>query len=121
MSSGTGGPLDDLLNVATQISSFGLVGFGDKGVKKGVVSDVGIKGVKDITGATAAEEANQMARDQFEQQTAATKQDRLNAQTANKNANIAASNGVGAMRSTGTKNNKSSSANIGDVKDFLGI
>lgn len=122
MSGSNSNPLEDVLNVATQWSTLGLVGYDKKGFKAGVTGEPIVEGTKEITGAAAAEEANAMAREQFEQQTAAANQDRENAKIANQRANLTASQTASAARNISTKNNKkSSSTPIGDVTDFLGI
>lgn len=122
MSSGTGvGFLDDVVNVATQISTAGTVGYGKQGVKKGITTEAAVDVTKEITGAKAAEEANAMARDQFNLATEQAKQDRLNSQTAAKNGQIAASNSAGAARGSASSTTKRANTPVGDVSDFLGL
>ena len=65
MSSGTGvGIIDDFLNVTTQVGTMGLVGYGDSGIKAGVVGKPVVDGTKEITGAKAAETIK-VRRDKF--------------------------------------------------------
>lgn len=123
MSSGTGvGILDHIGNIGAQLVTGGLVGFGKDGVKAGVTGQAAIDGTKEITGAKAAEDANAMAREQFDQSTKAALQDRTNAQEANKRNQIAASEGATKARGVGTpKSTNATTPVTGDVSDFLGL
>lgn len=126
MSSGTGsGILDDVVNGATQLTTFGLAGYGSGGLKTGVTGTPAVAGLKDITGATAAEEANAQARDQFNQNTAAAATDRSNAQLQDQRNQIASSQSAAAAVATSSanpNNNTSGGKRItGDVSDFLGL
>lgn len=119
MSGGVGNdPLDDLFNATAQIFTAGLVGYDKNGFKGGA----SIGAVKEVTGANAAEEANKLAREQLEQQTAAANQDRQNAIAQNEKNAITASQAAGnATRRNRNTNNRTSRTEIGDVTDFLGI
>lgn len=125
MSSGTGvSLLDDIINISTQVGTLGTVGYGEKGVKKGVVTDAAIKGTKEITGAKAAEEANAMARDQFEKSTKAAEQARLDSIKVNERIQTATSNAATSTKSNSTNktsSGKTASSITGDVTDFLGL
>ena len=73
MSSGGGNSLfESLVDVGLQVGTAGLVGVKSEegGLSAGVTGKPVVKGVKDVTGATAAEEANKLARDRFEQERA---------------------------------------------------
>lgn len=113
-------PLGSLLNIGLQYGTYGTVGYGDGGFKKGIVTDLAVKGTKEITGAAAAEEANAMAKQQYEENKIKALEDRTNAQTAAKNTQIAASNAAG-----GARTNKTIGApkadKVGGTKDFLGL
>jgi hypothetical protein len=116
-------PLTQAVNGVMQLSTYGVVGYGKDGVKLGAVgAPVGaaaLKGVKDITGATAAEQANQIARDQFNQQTATADKAQNDAITLKANQQLTASNSAGAA----SKNiiPPSVQNKVGDTKDFLGL
>lgn len=67
MSSGTGiSVLDEAISATTNAFTYGTVGYGKNGIKKGVVLQAGVDGLKEVTGAAAAEDANEMAREQAE-------------------------------------------------------
>jgi len=120
MSSGeNSNPFEDILNIATQYVTVGLVGYDKKGFKAGVTTE----GVKEVTGANAAEEANDMARQQAEEAKAAGLQDRANAQLQNQQNQIAASNAATAARKTtgAPRSSTKTSTPIGDTTDFLGL
>lgn len=123
MSGGTGsGFLDDILNIKTQIGTFGLVGYGDEGFRAGVTTE----GVKEVTGVNAAEEANALAREQFEQESAQLQQDRDNALEQNRRRQTQASNAAGAVRNASNRNTSATTSrpntNLGNAEtDFLGL
>ena len=120
MSQGSGTNIfEDALNVVTQVATVGLVGYDQKGFKGGVTVDA----TKEVTGATAAEEANKLARQQYEEQKAALEEQRQNKILQDKNNQIAASNA-----STSNKGSSSTSAtgvvntyNNPGQTDFLGL
>jgi len=56
------------LDVGLQTSTGGLVGYEDGGLKAGIVGEKVVGGLKEITGAAAAEEANVLARQRFEEE-----------------------------------------------------
>lgn len=123
MSGGTGsGFLDETIGVLTNISTGGLVGFGEEGFKGGVTGKPIIEGTKEVTGANAAEEANEVAREQFEASKVAAEQDRLKSQKQSEVTQIAASRGAGRARSN-VSGNASTGSTIGggNQTDFLGL
>jgi len=124
MSSGTGiDALDDALNVVTQVSTLGLVGYnGEKGLSQGKVTSTTLEGAKELTGANAAEEANRLARQQYEDQVLAARTDRENMLLQNKQRQITASNAATASRnSANNTSNINSQRFTGDVSDYLGL
>ena len=75
MSQGSGTNIfEDFINFGTQIATIGTLGFDQNGFKGGVTVDA----TKEITGAAAAEEANKLARQQYEEQKAALEEQRQN-------------------------------------------
>lgn len=120
MSQGSGTNIfEDFINMGTQIATLGTLGFDQNGFKGGVTVDA----TKEITGAAAAEEANKLARQQYEEQKAALEEQRQNKINQDKNNQIAASNA-----STSNKSSSSTSAtgvvntyNNPGQTDFLGL
>lgn len=121
-------PIGTIINVGTQTMTGGLVGYDkDSGfsVGKGLTGNVAIDGLKEVTGAKAAEEANKMAREQFDQQKVDAEKARLEAQAQSSREQIAASRmasgrgggGVG----TGTSRVSRFSSLGEDERDFLGL
>ena len=117
---------EDIINVFTQASTFGAVGFeaDNGGITSGVTTDFIGEGVKEVTGVNAAEDANKLAREQFEQNKAdilAAKEDerRQNAADQLKSSNLAA--GVRRRSSKSTVGAGSSSTVGTGEKDFLGL
>lgn len=94
------GPIDDIFNWAYK--------------------DVIVKPTKEITGAAAAEEANAMARDQFNETKAESLKAREDATIAKQRGQIAASNAAGSARSSNVSP-KVNANKVGDTKDFLGL
>lgn len=119
--------IDNTINAATQVSTAGTVGYkgGSFGTNKGVVTS-GVKDVvKDITGATAAEEANKLARQQFEQAKADAEKARKDAEIQSARDQVTASRLAGGVRggiSTVAPKGASRFSTLGsDEKDFLGL
>jgi len=122
MSGGTGfGALDDMLSVVTNAATAGLVGYGDKGFKAGITGKPVVEGTKEITGAKAAEEANQLAREQFMLSVEQAKKDREESIVMGQRNQISASQDASAARSKIKTNTPKSVDKIGDVTDFLGL
>lgn len=58
----------DAINYQLQLATGGTIGYGNGGLKTGATTDTVVGGVKELTGAAAAEKANALARQQFEDQ-----------------------------------------------------
>lgn len=118
---------ENFLSVAANVSTGGLVGFdGDTNglsMKKGAITET----AKEITGANAAEEANQIAREQIEIEEQRREQQRTESIASNAIEQTALSRKAGVARSAGqttTGNSRSVSrfSNLGgDERDFLGL
>lgn len=120
--------LSDVVNYGLQYSTSGLVGYGDGNLKTGVTTDVVVGGTKEVTGAAAAEEANRMAREQYEQTRKETAQARTAAQNQTALNQIQQSEmaqGARAYKGRTTASNAGqpvSGATLGgDERDYLGI
>lgn len=123
----------DAVNLTTQVTTGGVFGFEDGKISNGVSTNIAkktgkevVSGLKEITGAKAAEDANKMARTQFEEAKAESEADRVNQQNQIAMSQIQQSQIAGAARSVGTRStNKSQgfgSSSFGDYeKDFLGL
>lgn len=120
---------EDALNVSSNVVTFGTVGFGnggftpEEGKSKNLFFKPIEKQVKNVTGATAAEEANKEARERFNQEKAdALAQRGADQQQFNKEQ-------VAASRLAGNTKNKTSRSSTGgsnaslgsDERDFLGL
>lgn len=126
--------LDNLItggiNLGIQASTGGMLGYKDgkfgKGLAVETTEELGkglAGGVKEVTGAKAAEEANAMARQQFEDQTLASEADRNNQIAMKGRQEMMASQLAGAARRSGMSSSNQSSGNIlgSDGRDFLGL
>lgn len=129
MSSG-GNVGEDILNVATNFLSVGLVGYdGENGgfdMSKGLVTKNATPIIKDITGATAAEEANADARARYEEEKANALREREQALNDNAVRQLQASRSGNSSRSaTSTSNSRNGRASmfsdLGGERDFLGL
>lgn len=133
MSTGGGNSgFESALDIVANAFTFGALGFksdakddGLFGVTKGVSTETAIGGLKDITGATAAEQANADATARFEAEKAATDKARKDAQSVsaanqlNKSRSAASSRGGVSNPST---SGQSRFSNLGsDESDFLGL
>lgn len=132
--SGDSGVFETGLNLLTNLSTGGVGSYSNKGfdlnLKNGLLGGVGTsvvsgtkavgEGIKEVTGANAAEEANNIARQQFQDQAAQANAARADAKAANFRNEVAASQGAGAARKS-TIANKRSSSIVGDTSDFLGL
>jgi hypothetical protein len=124
---------EDLLSVGLNIGTGGVVGYSaDGGLGAGAIpnylKNVGnetMRGVKNVTGAKAAEDANKMARQQMEEQRAMAEQERANQQQRTAKDQMRQSQLAGAARGGQSGANRSSgmgAINIGDdERDFLGL
>ena len=118
----------DILNYGTQTATGGLVGFDTEGnFKAGQTTELAknigretVSGLKEITGAKAAEEANKMAQQQFDQEKANMDKQRVEAQNNVARDQVTQSRMAGAARRS-TVGSMSSFSLGGDEKDFLGI
>lgn len=114
---------ESVVDVVLQNATFGAAGFksDEGGVGAGITGKPAINLVKEVTGANAAEEANEDARARFESEKDQALQDRSNAQAQNAANQLQASRSAGAVRSGSVpKTNRSS--NLGsDERDFLGL
>ena len=127
--------LESMADVALQTATAGFAGYkGDEGVGLGVKGKLAKKGVgaigeglKEVTGAAAAEEANKLARQQMEENKAQMLQERENLKAQNAARQIAASRQAASVRSTstgprGATTRTSLKSNLGgDERDFLGL
>lgn len=116
--------LTDTINYTSQYFSAGLVGYGQDGVKTGVTGTAGVNGLKEITGAKAAEDANKMAREQFEQARDDAQAERAEAIRQTGREELQKSRIAGAARNARTSSGKGSygSFSLGeDERDFLGL
>lgn len=118
---------EDIVNVATNIGTFGLAGFESEkgGLTTGVTGSPILSGVKDITGASAAEEANVDARKRFEEEKAGAEKARADAKSQSAREQVTASRLAGGARSGGTSSAASRGSRFsslgGDEQDFLGL
>jgi len=130
MGGGGGGDFfERAIDVVTQVSTGGLAGFEDGDFGKGVQLDE-VPGtlksvVKDITGATAAEEATAQARERFNEEKAAALAQRKEAKALTAKQQLTASRlAAGARRAGATTaaGTKTKSTKLGsDESDFLGL
>jgi hypothetical protein len=118
--------LNDVINLGVQYSTYGLVGVKDGKVTTGVTSGTALRGMKEITGAKAAEDANKLARDQFENSKAEALAQREESVRQTGREQLQQSRTAGAARATAqsTTNRGQAFGSFslgGDEKDFLGL
>jgi len=119
----------DFANYSAQLATGGTVGWEKgQGIEAGAVSKAIISGTKEITGANAAEAANNMARQQFEQTKADAEKARMDAQQNVANSELQKSQLAGAARNASASSRSTTDANAvqtfnlgDDEKDFLGL
>lgn len=116
----------DIVNVGTQVGTGGLAGYGDGKFGPGIVGTEVVSGIKEVTGAKAAEQANKLAREQFEQTKVDAEAARVQAQQNTATSQMQKSNIAGAARSARVSSKNSGqpvgSYSLGsDEKDFLGL
>jgi len=130
MGSGGGDPISkavtNFIDISTQIATGGLAGFDDSNFGRGVTGDVIKEGVKEITGATAAEDANRQARERFDEEKARALAQRKESQAQTARQQLIASRLAAGVRrgskEAGTGTTKSKSSTLGsDESDFLGL
>lgn len=120
---------NDFLNHAVQRVTMGLVGVEDGKFSNGVVTNVAkktgkatVSGLKEVTGAKAAEAANDFAIEQFEETKAAAEKERFQAQSQLAADQVKQSQMAGAARNASSRSTPGGSLILGDEeKDFLGI
>lgn len=134
MSSGDGGNpfesltsknsfLNNYFDYVSQVATLGVLSYKDGKIGAGVTT----KGIKELTGAAAAEEANKQAREQYEKAQADAEQARLQAQGQQAKDEMRKSLMAGAARSVqmkapGNKVTALGNSNLGqDEQDFLGL
>ena len=121
----------DLLNLTFQGSTFGQVGYGDGKVTGGATAKVAesagqsvVSGLKEVTGAKAAEDANTMARQQFEQAKADAETARVTAQNQTAMDQVNQSKAAAAARNSTSRTTKRGDVSLAlgqDERDFLGL
>lgn len=124
----------DFLNAGLQGVTGGVIGFENGGISNGVTTNLAkksgkelVSGTKEVTGAKAAEEANKVARQQFEQAAEDAKNARIEAQAATAKDQVRQSQMAGAARASATTRSANKGTAIGgsvlgaDEKDFLGL
>ena len=114
--------LDETFNVGLQIATGGLVGVEGGQFKEGITT----KGLKKVTGAEAAEEANELAREQFEQDKARIRKQREEDIALSGKRQVAASKGAARARGkvSGDSITGTGTPAVGSqagTKDFLGL
>lgn len=129
-------PIGGTINAVTNVATMGTVGYQDGrfATSEGIVTKTGVeglRGVKQITGAQAAEDANNLARQQFDQQKIDAERARLEAQDQDMKNQIqqsrsAAGRGGGASGAGRSSASRASTAisnsKLGqDERDFLGL
>jgi hypothetical protein len=137
---GGNNPLESIANVGLNIATGGLVGLDDGKISGGVIGEpilkagenavnaVG-KGLKDITGATAAEEANKLDREMFEQAKMEATKERENAAALKAQNDLVKSNLANTESNVNTNNSSVKNSffsryglgNEGIQRDFLGL
>lgn len=118
------GVIDDVVDFSTQAGSLGLFGYDkEEGFKAGKVGQLAIDATKEVTGAAAAEEANAIARDQFEKDEARLTKQRADAQSEHRKRQVSLSKGASRARgnSTSTSSTQTSSSINNTQTDFLGL
>lgn len=132
--------LEGLLNVGVQMATYGTVGYKDDrggfgtgvtqqildGKKQGTELNIealpGMGIIKDLTGASAAEDANTLARDQFEKKQAEALQNREDAKAQTAAEQLSISRQASSLRSGRGTPTGSRFSNVGaDERDFLGL
>lgn len=114
--------LDDALNILVQSTSGGIIGFGEDGFRKGVATDAALDATKELTGAAAAEEANNLAREQFEADKERLDQQRTNQLSENERRQVQLSRGAPGARTQGSSTGGNTSTSVSNLEqDFLGL
>ena len=101
----------------------GLLGMENGRVGEGEVTKIGVDILKEVTGVKAAEEANKMAREQFEEEKARLAKERKDAKAASAAEQLRQSRQAGSMRGT-TSSGRPTGLKYGmmdEERDFLGL
>jgi len=121
---------ENVIDTVLQVGTLGTLGFNgeDDSITGGVIEkgvEKGREGLKIVTGAAAAEQANELARSQFEEEKANRLREREAAREQNTLEQLELSRRSGAARRpTGSKSSIPSNrfSNLGDTEgDFLGL
>lgn len=112
--------LEDILNVATQFFTFGAAGFERGGITPGITGEPVVEGAKEITGATAAEEATALARERFEEEKGIAIEQRKEGKRQTARQQLIASNLAAGSRKGGNQT-PGKTTSLGAEVDFLGI
>lgn len=124
MCGGTGNSfLETLTNVVLQTGTLGALGFeSDKGLTPGITGEVVVDVTKELTGASAAEEANKLAREQFEEERATALAERETAKAQTAAEQLAISRQAGSVRAGGARATGTRFSTLGGQEgDFLGL
>ena len=114
---------EDLLDAGINIGTGGIVGYKDGKLRKGVATRITESSLKDVTGATAAEEANKDARAQFEEQKKAAADQRSESQAKFAQDQIRKSKLAGGSKAGGRATTAGAKKSFlgSDEQDFLGL
>lgn len=128
MSTGGGNSvLESIIDVAIQGSTAGLLGFSsdEGGLGTGIVGEAGVDVLKEVSGAKAAEEANEDARRRVDEERARIEEQTKQNQAQSAANQLAASRSAASARggvSTPSSTGQSRFSNLGsDEADFLGL
>ena len=126
----------DVVNIGLQGATGGTIGYRDGGITQGITGDAVREagratrdGLKDITGASAAEEANAQARAQYEQARKDAEAARIEQQNRIAQDQMTKSQLAQSSRSVNARNRNSAGSSSGygsfsisqDEQDFLGL
>lgn len=117
----SGNVIQDSINWGLQSATGGLIGFKDGKVGPGFTGKAVVGGIKEITGAKAAEDANELARKQIEQTQADAMKARADARYQAGLQDVQRSNLAGRARGAIGANMDASLKLGSDEKDFLGL
>ena len=126
MSSGGGNSFfESVLDVGLQLGTGGLAGYKSEegGLGAGITGQPIVDITKEVTGASAAEEANKQARERFEQEKADRLTARGEAKAKTAAEQLTASRQAGGVRAgTPSRTPTTRTSNLGgDERDFLGL
>lgn len=125
VSNGTGiRTLDDVINVATQYSTFGLVGFEDGKIKAGVTTRAVDEGIGEVTGRNLNRKANMEAKDAVAAEAAARAKDLADRRARKARLDVQASTEAGLILNSQDAQQRTQllgQAEAGMTRDFLGL